>query len=107
MRANSNFKAIPIVVLSTSNAPSDIKTCYELGANSFITKPSSFEGYSKSLKIFNNFGLLLLRCRNKKQRLSIQLRPLFLKALSKDKTIYHSIKLCFVCYLLQFGFTSL
>jgi CheY-like chemotaxis protein len=55
MRTNSNFKAIPIVVLSTSNAPSDIKTCYELGANSFITKPSSFEGLLEIIKNLQQF----------------------------------------------------
>lgn len=55
MRSNSNFKAIPIVVLSTSNAPSDIKTCYELGANSFITKPSSFEGLLEIIKNLQQF----------------------------------------------------
>ncbi|MDI9864555.1 response regulator [Flectobacillus sp. DC10W] len=55
MRANSNFRAIPIVVLSTSNAPSDIRTCYELGANSFITKPSSFEGLLEIIKNLQQF----------------------------------------------------
>ncbi|MFY7829653.1 MAG: response regulator [Flectobacillus sp.] len=55
MRANSNFKSIPIVVLSTSNAPSDIRTCYELGANSFITKPSSFEGLLEIIKNLQQF----------------------------------------------------
>ncbi|MDI9880134.1 response regulator [Flectobacillus longus] len=55
MRANTNFRAIPIVVLSTSNAPSDIRTCYELGANSFITKPSSFEGLLEIIKNLQQF----------------------------------------------------
>ncbi len=33
---------IPIIVLTTSNEGKDITTCYNLGANSFISKPASY-----------------------------------------------------------------
>jgi CheY-like chemotaxis protein len=43
IRAHPDLRRLPVVVLTTSAAPNDIERCYELGANSFITKPSSFE----------------------------------------------------------------
>lgn len=37
------FRKIPIVIFSTTNNRQEITRCYELGANSYITKPNSFE----------------------------------------------------------------
>lgn len=34
---------IPIVVFSTANSNLEMQRCYDLGANSYITKPNSFE----------------------------------------------------------------
>ncbi|MBC5836823.1 response regulator [Flavobacterium muglaense] len=39
------FKTIPIVILTTSAETSDLKTAYELGVNSYIVKPVSFEKF--------------------------------------------------------------
>lgn len=37
--ADSNLKHLPIVVLSTSNAQTDVMVSYQLGCRSFLTKP--------------------------------------------------------------------
>lgn len=44
IKADPEFRQIPIVVLTTSKAEEDIYRSYDLGVNSFITKPVSFEG---------------------------------------------------------------
>jgi CheY-like chemotaxis protein len=44
IKADSHLKRIPIVVLTTSKAEEDIYRTYDLGVNSYITKPVSFEG---------------------------------------------------------------
>ncbi|HEX7828101.1 MAG TPA: response regulator [Thermoanaerobaculia bacterium] len=44
IKADPELRRIPIVVLTTSKAEEDIYRTYDLGANSFITKPVSFEG---------------------------------------------------------------
>lgn len=43
LKDSSQWKHIPVVMFTTSKSPEDIRRCYELGANSFIVKPSSFE----------------------------------------------------------------
>ena len=43
------FKKIPIIVFTTTKNESEIKRCYELGANTYIVKPVSFEALLKVL----------------------------------------------------------
>lgn len=42
IKADPHLRQIPIVVLTTSKAEEDIYRSYDLGANSFITKPVTF-----------------------------------------------------------------
>jgi CheY-like chemotaxis protein len=42
IKADPELRQIPIVVLTTSKADEDIQRTYDLGVNSFITKPVSF-----------------------------------------------------------------
>ena len=37
------LRNIPVVVFSTANSYLEMQRCYDLGANSYITKPNSFE----------------------------------------------------------------
>jgi CheY-like chemotaxis protein len=39
LKQDDELKKIPVVVLTTSKAEQDIVKSYELGANSFLTKP--------------------------------------------------------------------
>ena len=43
IKLNRELRRIPVVILTTSQADTDIAHIYDLGANSFITKPVSFE----------------------------------------------------------------
>jgi CheY-like chemotaxis protein len=43
IRENPDLRRVPIVVFTTSRADTDIRRVYELGANSFITKPAAFD----------------------------------------------------------------
>ncbi len=47
IKADPRLRSIPVVVLTTSKAETDISRIYELGANSFITKPVSFDALIK------------------------------------------------------------
>jgi two-component system response regulator len=44
IKASSELKNIPVVVLTTSNDDRDVHACYELGANTYIQKPVDFDG---------------------------------------------------------------
>jgi CheY-like chemotaxis protein len=44
IKADPELRHIPVVVLTTSGAEEDIFRTYDLGVNSFITKPVTFEG---------------------------------------------------------------
>ena len=43
IKSNPKLKRIPVVVLTTSKAEEDVYRTYNLGVNSFVTKPVKFE----------------------------------------------------------------
>ncbi|MBI9036723.1 MAG: response regulator [Bacteroidales bacterium] len=45
LKSHDLLKTIPVVVLTTSSDDRDIKTSYNLGANSYIVKPVDFEKF--------------------------------------------------------------
>lgn len=49
MRKTTATKNLPVVVLTTSNAENDIAKAYDLGANSFITKPLKTEDFFRTI----------------------------------------------------------
>ena len=61
IRADPELRRIPIVVLTTSEAEEDILRTYELGVNSFITKPVSFEGLVRIMKTLRSYWLEIVR----------------------------------------------
>jgi CheY-like chemotaxis protein len=48
---------IPIVVLTTSSLSADIAKSYQLGVNSFITKPVTFTGLVAAMNILGRYWL--------------------------------------------------
>lgn len=50
IKSDAELKDIPAVMLSTSNHPADIEETFNEGANLYIQKPSSFEGFILVLK---------------------------------------------------------
>jgi len=57
MKADPALKSIPVVVLTTSKAEEDIIRSYDLGANSYITKPVTFLGLVNAVKGLGKYWL--------------------------------------------------
>lgn len=45
IKAHPVYRTVPVVMLTTSQEEKDIRTSYELGANSYITKPVNFDKF--------------------------------------------------------------
>ena len=43
IQADSRLRSIPVIILTTSRETCEVQKCCELGANTFIVKPLSFE----------------------------------------------------------------
>jgi two-component system, response regulator len=57
LKSDPELKKIPVLVLSTSNAEEDIVRSYNLGANSFLIKPSDFTGLLSMAESLANYWL--------------------------------------------------
>ena len=57
LRAHEKTKALPVVLLTSSDENSDIKECYENGANSFIHKPVDFKEFTEQIKLIGQYWL--------------------------------------------------
>jgi CheY-like chemotaxis protein len=58
------LRSIPVVVLTSSEAPQDIRNAYDLHANCFITKPIDLKGFLKAIQSLTDywFGVARLPC---------------------------------------------
>jgi len=59
VKADSDLTVIPVVVLTTSAAESDVLRMYKLHANSYITKPVGFEQFLAAIQHIEDFWLSL------------------------------------------------
>lgn len=61
LKAHPEFKRIPVVILTTSQAEEDVTLGYELGASSYITKPVTFEGLVAVMQGLGKYWLEIVR----------------------------------------------
>jgi CheY-like chemotaxis protein len=57
IKSDPNLRSIPVIILTTSKAEEDIIRTYDLGVNSFITKPVTFLGLVDVMKVFTRYWL--------------------------------------------------
>jgi CheY-like chemotaxis protein len=55
IKEDDELRRIPVVVFTTSKADTDISTIYELGANSFISKPVQFDALVNVMKLLGQY----------------------------------------------------
>ncbi len=55
LKQDTDLRQIPVVVLTTSRAEEDVYRSYDLGVNSFISKPVSFDGLVEAMKVLGRY----------------------------------------------------
>ncbi|MBM4181618.1 MAG: response regulator [Betaproteobacteria bacterium] len=65
IKSHARFRSIPVVVLTTSTEDTDMRSAYQLGANSYIVKPVSFDNFMEVVaQIELYWGVLNLALEN-------------------------------------------
>jgi CheY-like chemotaxis protein len=59
MREHPTLRRLPVVVLTSSREQSDINVAYDLGANSYLTKPVAFDALIELVSTLNLFWFIL------------------------------------------------
>ena len=57
IRNSDKFRHIPIIIFSTSDSDFEIKQCYSLGSNAFMTKPLQYQDLVESMKMLTQFWI--------------------------------------------------
>lgn len=55
IKSDPSLRTIPVVVLTTSKAEEDVLRTYELGVNSFVVKPVTFDGLVAAVRALGEF----------------------------------------------------
>lgn len=61
IKADQELKRVPVVVLTTSKAEEDIFRAYDLGVNSFISKPLTFEDLVNVMKSLAQYWFRIVK----------------------------------------------
>ena len=57
LREDERTHLVPVVLFSSSNEHKDVVKGYELGANSYVTKPANFEKFSEAMQYLGWYWL--------------------------------------------------
>lgn len=57
IKQNENLRSIPVVMLTSSEAPHDVMEAYKAQVNCYITKPIDIDKFNSIINIINSFWL--------------------------------------------------
>jgi two-component system response regulator len=57
LKQHSLYKKIPIVIFTTTKNENEIRRCYEMGANTYVVKPSSFSDLLNTIEQIRSYWL--------------------------------------------------
>lgn len=60
LKSDPRWKRIPVVALTTSMAHDDVVACYDLGVNSYVTKPPSFRDLVEVMRALSKYWFELV-----------------------------------------------
>ncbi|MCL7764146.1 response regulator [Polaribacter sp. Z014] len=50
LKSNTEYKNIPVVIMSNSEDSTELQDCYNLGISGYFTKPAQYSQYSEKVK---------------------------------------------------------
>jgi len=50
LKADERLKKLPVIMLTTTDDPRDIETCYAAGCNNYLTKPVVFSQFAEVIR---------------------------------------------------------
>ncbi len=59
IKSEERTRKIPVVILTSSREDRDLKDAYDLGVNSYVTKPIQFDEFAKAVSELGMYWLLL------------------------------------------------
>ncbi len=59
VKTNPHTRHLPVVILTTTDDEAEIKRCYDLGANVYITKPVEYESFANAIRQLGLFFAVL------------------------------------------------
>ncbi|WP_041939259.1 MULTISPECIES: response regulator [Frankia] len=61
IKKDPDLCTIPVVMLTTSQAPEDVRASYQLHANAYVCKPQTFDEFIHAVQSIDDFYLDLVR----------------------------------------------
>ncbi len=59
MKADDRLRAIPVIMLTTTDDPREVQECYRNGCNCYISKPVEFSKFTSVLRQLGHFLLIM------------------------------------------------
>lgn len=61
LKADADLRAIPVVVLTSSDAEKDVVRSYDLGANCYVTKPVDLDQFANVVRTIEDFWFIVVK----------------------------------------------
>lgn len=61
IKGDPNLRRVPVVILTTSDDDADVISAYDLGANAFVTKPLSLQGWQHIVEQIEGFWFSVVK----------------------------------------------
>lgn len=55
VKSSPRLRRMPVIVLTTTDDPEDVRRCHDLGCNSYITKPVAIEKFMEAVTSLGQF----------------------------------------------------
>src|SRR6185503_15578179 len=59
MKADTELRKLPVIMLTTTDDPGEVRRCHELGCSVYIQKPVDYDKFSEAIRRLGLFIMLL------------------------------------------------